>query len=140
MMPDYEAGAKILDKKYPGWRNKININALDMAVYTNCILGQIYGEYKIGKATLWPNTRSDIVDELCCKFGFDAQGKRDEWIKIINKKPQENKNNFFEMVDALSDLVEKAEKTNNTLLKRVFLDAAYSTVKTIESELGEIYP
>jgi hypothetical protein len=140
MMPDYEAGARLLDEKCSGWRNKINIHSLDMAVHNYCILGQLYGEYKIGKATLWPSTRSDIVDEFCRKLGFDAQGRRDEWIKIINQKPQENKNNFFEMVDALSDLVEKAEKTNNTLLKRVFLDAAYSTVKTIESELGEIYP
>jgi hypothetical protein len=131
---------KLLDKKCPGWRNKINTCCLNMEKYDSCILGQLYGEYQIGRSAIWPAKRYDIVDGLCRKFGFDEYGDHDEWIKIINQKPQENKNNFFEMVDALSDLVEKAEKTKNTFMKRVFLDAAYSTVKTIESELGEMYP
>jgi hypothetical protein len=44
-----ERGAKLLDEKYEGdWREKIDIDELDMDNQDECILGQMYGDYEDG--------------------------------------------------------------------------------------------
>jgi len=46
-------GALFLDKKQPGWAEKIDVDRLYMASPTNCILGQLfYGNYMIGYGQL----------------------------------------------------------------------------------------
>jgi hypothetical protein len=47
-----QKGAKFLDKKYPNWYKKIKLDRLDMEWAENCVLGQLYGEYSVGLATL----------------------------------------------------------------------------------------
>ncbi len=48
----YEAevakGIALLDEKQPGWRERINLSALDMGHCGQCILGQVFGDYEIG--------------------------------------------------------------------------------------------
>lgn len=41
-----KAGAKFLDKKIPGWYNKIDLETLQMYDCMTCILGQLYYDYK----------------------------------------------------------------------------------------------
>lgn len=45
-------GAKFLDKKEPGWYNKVNPDILDIRSETNCVLGQIYRRYISGLVQL----------------------------------------------------------------------------------------
>lgn len=38
---DYDAAAKFLDDTFPDWHTKINLDKLDMANWSRCILGQL---------------------------------------------------------------------------------------------------
>lgn len=40
-----EAGAKWLDANRPGWVDRINLNTLDLGYCTQCVLGQLDGDY-----------------------------------------------------------------------------------------------
>ncbi len=44
-----EEGMKVLDKNMPGWECRIDPALLDLASCQLCVLGQIYGDYAIGK-------------------------------------------------------------------------------------------
>ena len=39
------AGAALLDKKVPGWREQVNLGTLKMNHCGRCVLGQIFGNY-----------------------------------------------------------------------------------------------
>lgn len=39
------AGAAWLDKHRPGWADAINLDQLDLADCTVCVLGQVYGDF-----------------------------------------------------------------------------------------------
>lgn len=39
------AGAAYLDKREPGWADKINLASLDMSFCVTCVIGQLYGDY-----------------------------------------------------------------------------------------------
>lgn len=41
-------GIALLDAQEPGWREKVNVNRLDMRTCHNCIFGQVYGDISIG--------------------------------------------------------------------------------------------
>ncbi len=38
-------GSQWLDQKQPGWRQKINIDTLDVESMYNCVLGQVFGSF-----------------------------------------------------------------------------------------------
>jgi hypothetical protein len=43
-----DKGVALLDSIYPGWKEKIDLDRLEMAISDRCILGQLYGDfYKI---------------------------------------------------------------------------------------------
>lgn len=44
--------AKLLDRKRPGWYNKVNAVTLDQASAHRCVLGQVYGSYYEGLKAL----------------------------------------------------------------------------------------
>lgn len=43
-------GMSLLDEKVPGWRERIDLDTLDM--HHNCILKQLFGNYREGLAKL----------------------------------------------------------------------------------------
>lgn len=43
-----QAGIKLLDEKRPGWRDSVSIPRIDLALNSDCVLGQLYRSYKIG--------------------------------------------------------------------------------------------
>lgn len=43
---------EILDKNFPNWRDKINLEKLDMNMIDRCILGQLYNNYYKGLSAL----------------------------------------------------------------------------------------
>lgn len=45
-------GVALLDREYPGWDRVIDLETLDVASYTDDILGQLYGSYNDGVAAL----------------------------------------------------------------------------------------
>ena len=42
-------GAKLLDDTFPGWADRINLGRLKMEQRKNCILGQLFGDFFIGR-------------------------------------------------------------------------------------------
>lgn len=44
--------AKFLDENTPGWAYKVRLRDLDIASCSNCVLGQLFGEYDEGMALL----------------------------------------------------------------------------------------
>ena len=42
-------GIKLLNKKYPGWQEKIDIDTLNLKSCTECILGQLYSDFDNGR-------------------------------------------------------------------------------------------
>lgn len=42
-------GAKLLDRKRPGWAERIDLDQLRLEECDSCILGQLYGTYRNGK-------------------------------------------------------------------------------------------
>jgi hypothetical protein len=59
-----EAMAAVLDEKRPGWRQEINIDALDFNSVEVCTLGQLYGEFVRGLDALGHDLDDDawLVD------------------------------------------------------------------------------
>ncbi len=43
-----KAGAALLDRKRPGWANKVVAETLDMREGEQCVLGQIFGDFDAG--------------------------------------------------------------------------------------------
>lgn len=42
------SGAAFLDEKYPAWRQRIDVDTIDISDGDHCILGQLYGSYSQG--------------------------------------------------------------------------------------------
>lgn len=70
--------AEVLDKAKPGWAKLININTLNMQSHTKCILGQLYGDYIIGKQKLF-----GLNPEPAWQ-GTPINNIRETWISEIN--------------------------------------------------------
>ena len=59
------AGIALLDKQGPeGWRNKIDVETLDLAYIDKCILGQVYGNYFDGLKVLDVDFDEDNFDSV----------------------------------------------------------------------------
>jgi hypothetical protein len=41
-------GADLLDREFPGWAATIDVNALNIASISECILGQMFGRFSFG--------------------------------------------------------------------------------------------
>lgn len=50
--PRIERGMDLLDRACPGWEHGINLDALSMMDGNECVVGQLFGHYKVGKETL----------------------------------------------------------------------------------------
>ena len=51
--PSRDHGIALLDERGPAdWRSKIDLNVLDMASSSTCVLGQLYGSYVMGQNPL----------------------------------------------------------------------------------------
>jgi len=81
-----QAGMQVLDEKVPGWESRIDPETLDLASCQFCILGQIYGDYGVGRRAL------DLYSDYA--HGFDVDGGVDRyyplltraWLRVIGKR------------------------------------------------------
>lgn len=65
-------GAKLLDKKCPGWFLKIDLKKLDLADCFNCVLGQLFGDYAEGKIQLFNNIQTTKATKQSRECGFTS--------------------------------------------------------------------
>lgn len=88
-------GASMLDRQMPGWAERINVGTLKIEGCTDCILGQVYGEFGKGAFQLLydPTTPCDLYG-LAIEYGFGAdcqtpgpamgyENLQDTWIEAI---------------------------------------------------------
>lgn len=61
-------GADFLDNKVPGWAKRINLETLEMSSICRCSLGQLYGDFTVGRNHL------NLNYERSVNMGFDARG------------------------------------------------------------------
>lgn len=58
-------GIALLDDRMPGWRQRIDLDLLDMSSCDFCILGQLFGDYDDGFVALGLDRG--------CPYGFDDE-------------------------------------------------------------------
>jgi hypothetical protein len=90
------AGATYLDENYPGWRDKVSAENLDMSSGAQCILGQFFGDYDQGINEIWRRDfqHRDPWDgelEVAHDLGFLANGAcyqalDEAWLKELYKR------------------------------------------------------
>lgn len=83
-----QKGIKLLDEKYPGWENEIDISKLQMMNHKNCIVGQLFGDYLRGLKILG---FEDVWSGSPGLYSF--AGNKNIWIQEILKKRTENISN-----------------------------------------------
>jgi len=44
--PRVLAGCELLDREYPGWAGKINLARFNLSESTDCVIGQLFGDYR----------------------------------------------------------------------------------------------
>ena len=72
--------ARVLDTMNPGWESRININRLNMASFTDCVLGQLYGHYHAPMA-------NQVKDNItCCRMLFTNPFCGTLWTKGSNRR------------------------------------------------------
>lgn len=64
--PTIAAGVTWLDEHYPGWRQAVRVEALDMRHAACCVLGQLEGDYWRAKGA------HRLTDEQAVALGFAA--------------------------------------------------------------------
>lgn len=88
------------DKLTREQRDMVNLDMLNMDSDWNCILGQIFGSYATGMATLFPEISlldHDWLDQRGAEYGFfqsygesDAFRRyaalQDEWVRLLSEE------------------------------------------------------
>jgi hypothetical protein len=82
-------GAAFLDEKQPGWRERIDLEALNLASLENCVLGQVFGHFDGGFAAL--ADAGLVADVATLDYGFDVNGDEDDdgWYSVLTQEWRE---------------------------------------------------
>lgn len=112
-MTDYaakvNAGIQLLDTEKPGWREKIDLDNLDLGSCDICVLGQVFGNYYDGVEKL-------KVDAY--EYGFNTGGSFRE-LTAAWKEALGTNNVLVEMGDVYKDAYGSAVKVLQTHLVRL---------------------
>ena len=76
--------AKILDEAMPGWYQKIDTDTLNMADVNNCVLGQLYEDYKYGIDRLFQKVAETMPGDEENPFAY----KTTKWLSEIKARKQ----------------------------------------------------
>ncbi len=81
----------LLDDKVPDWRDKINVDKLEMGCPKKCLLGQIFGEYSIGmkklfRKVLWHDIYQYGLDISPGKSTFTFEQLTIAWKQRLNNE------------------------------------------------------
>lgn len=72
-------GARLMDAECPGWHNRIDVDALNLASCTECVLGQEFGRFSIGMEQMPIWMGSDYGFALAPKELGTAVEVRRDW-------------------------------------------------------------
>lgn len=100
MTPEVERGAALLDEVRPGWFREIDVKKLDLSQATNCVLGQLYGNWKLAGAhfgwDVWSSSGDKGYDQHSLDYGFGCtylistfvnnRKLTPHWIEAINER------------------------------------------------------
>jgi hypothetical protein len=67
---DMKLGATLLDAKAPDWLEKIDLDKLNVATHSFCVLAQVFGSYTEGLRKL------GLTDEEAKNHGFQTRHER----------------------------------------------------------------
>jgi hypothetical protein len=75
------SAAEYLDEycEFGNWRDKVNLKTLRMSSMTDCILGQVYGDYNVAEAVLNRASSDDEWDNVSEAF----ESFQDAWIEYL---------------------------------------------------------
>ena len=97
-------GAAYLDTVRPGWANEINLARFNINDTEDCVIGQLYGNYREGRAELFgiepddyaPNQAASDRESyrLSVEYGFDYEldvslnftAWQAEWVQLIQER------------------------------------------------------
>src|SRR6266567_688106 len=68
MEEEARRGVALLNERRPGWEDRINLNILDMTCGNFCVLGQEFGDWRIGKGVL--GLANGWEDDVACGFNL----------------------------------------------------------------------
>lgn len=91
-----DRGVKFLDFFCPGWKDKINVNSIDIASTDRCILGQLFGSY----------LNSPMPSDHDFYYGFAAKFNVSNLRKVEEELTAEWKSRFIQTFDLSTDDVE----------------------------------
>lgn len=86
-----ERGVALLDRKKPGWEQRIDLDRLKLASLGDCILGQLYVFYVTGLVSLF----DDMIVSQSVSHGFSLSGPftgmewnvlTQVWIDVIRER------------------------------------------------------
>lgn len=98
-----EEAAKHLDDHCPEWVNKIDLNKLDPSSVTNCVLGQLYGNWSIGMKYLY-NLDITYGDNYSNDGLFGSRADWKQQIELRSKKEDiVTRLTFIEATQALAE-------------------------------------
>lgn len=70
-------GCELLDKKHPGWADKIDLETFDLQSGAFCVIGQVYGDYsRIGD--LLPGAHVEDILPIEEAHGFAVTSENDD--------------------------------------------------------------
>ncbi len=76
------AGVKLLNRRNPGWYNKVKLTTLSLRNGKNCILGQLYGTFPEGikaiiiKPEFHYNVPMNVALDAGARYGFSMTDKQ----------------------------------------------------------------
>lgn len=65
-----EAGAALLDREQPGWAGRVDLVTLNLALCTECVLGQLFGDYHAARHRLSGTNDSVTSIQWAIEHGF----------------------------------------------------------------------
>jgi hypothetical protein len=79
------AGVELLDRERPGWAAHIDLDRFDIGCCDDCTLGQLWGDYDLGRTAL------GILAYSAERLGFnpelqDEPATQAEWVRIITER------------------------------------------------------
>ena len=90
-------GAKFLDRSHKDWFLKIDLKILDLDDCMDCVLGQLYGEYRFGRAALngptlpWGDYGFDVPCEFLSAPRIDLYTAYSEYTKLWKAEVKERR-------------------------------------------------
>jgi hypothetical protein len=71
-------GIALLDKRTPGWRERLDPDRLAIASCEDCVLGQLYGDYFDGREALHGNMPLVDAFDWAVDHGFTSENPSGE--------------------------------------------------------------